>query len=281
MWFLFAGLAGALYTGEMLLQRLLLRSKKDAWAFSFFYSLAGTIIVLPFMLASPQLPAEPGPWLLAIVIGVLIVGHNLLLFKASNHLEASLVGALTKLRLAWIFVLGMLVLGTAFSWSQLLGTVLTILAGVVIIRRFRRPNSLTGVVLALSSTVLAALIIILTKYLLGSFNVVSLTFFATFLPAMILNYIFMPNATTRIKALFKDDWRIVLSACALGALANLALNQALSLHDASSVMVISEVFLILVLVGEHILLKEKEQPWVKAASVALAICGAVLIQMRF
>lgn len=281
MWFLFAALAGALYTGEMLLQRFLLRSKKDAWAFSFFYSLVGTVIALPFMLASPTLPAQPGPWLLAIVIGALIVGHNLLLFKATNHLEASLVGALTKLRLAWIFVLGMLVLGVAFSWSQLLGTVLTMAAGVVIIHRFRRPNSLTGVALALSSTIFAALVIILTKYLLGSFNVASLTFFATFLPAAILNFVLMPNAVTRIKTLFRDDWRIVLLACSLGALANLALNQALSLHDASSVMVISEVFLILVLVGEHVFLKEKEQVWVKVVSVLLAVSGAVLIQMKF
>lgn len=281
MWFFFAALSGVLYTAEMLVGRFLLRNQKDAWAFSFFYSLVGTVITFPFMLADFRVPNDLNLWLLAIFVGVLIVVHNLLLFKASNHLEASLVGTLGKLRLAWIYILGIALLGTAFSWSQLLGTVLTILAGVVIIHRFKRPESMKGIMLIVASTIFAAMLIIATKYLLQSFSVASLTFFATFLPAAILNFIFMPQASTRIKKLFRDDWRIVLLACALGAFANLALNKALSLHDASSVVIIGEVFLILVLVGEHIILKEKEQVWVKLLSVLLAIAGAILVQMHW
>jgi uncharacterized membrane protein len=280
MWFFFAALTGVLYTAEVLAGRFLLRSQKDAWAFSFFYILVGTAITLPFMLADFNVPRQLNLWGLAMLVGALIVTHNLLMFKASNHLEASLVGTLGKLRLAWVFVFGIIFLGAAFSWSQLLGTTLAILAGAVIIHKFKRPESMTGIILVLSSTVFAALIIITTKYLLRSFSVASLTFFATFLPATILNFILMPRARARIKKLFRDDWRLVLLACGLGTFANLALNKALSLHDANSVVVISEVFLILVLVGEHTLLKEKEQPWVKVASVVLAILGAVLIQVH-
>lgn len=280
MWFLFAALAGMLYTGEGLLQRFLLRAQKDAWAFSFFYSFVGAVITFPLMLSNPQVPAEIGPWLLAMLIGVLIVFHNLLIFKASNFIEASLLGALGKLRLVLVFAFGVLFLGVAFSWSQLFGTILVVLAGLVIIHRFRRPESLTGMMLVVVSTAFAALIIILTKYLLGSFNVASLTFFATFLPAAVLNFVLMPRASIRIKTLFKDDWRIVLLACGLGTFANLALNQALSLQDASSVVIISEAFLVLVLAGEHILLKEKEQLWVKLLSIVLAVAGAILIQVH-
>jgi drug/metabolite transporter (DMT)-like permease len=280
MWFVFAALAGVLYTVEMLLQRFLLRNQKDAWAFSFFYSFVGTVITFPLMLSNPHVPHELGPWLLALLIGVLIVCHNLLIFKASNFLEASLVGALGKVRLVLIFILGILFLGTAFSWLQLLGTVLVIFAGLVIIHKFKRPKSLNGIILVLLSTIFAALIIILTKHLLDSFNTLSLTFFATFLPATVLNFTLMPKARVRIKALFKDDWRIVLLTCSIGTFANLALNQALSLQDASSVVIISEVFLVLVLAGEHILLKEKEHLWVKLLSIVLAVSGAILIQMH-
>ena len=280
MWFFFAALTGILYTAEMLVGRFLLRNQKDAWAFSFFYSLVGTVITLPFMLVDFNVPHHFNPWALAALVGVLIVIHNLLLFKASNHLEASLVGTLAKLRLAWVFILGIIFLGVAFSWSQLIGTILTILAGAVIIHKFKRPESMTGIILVLSSTILAASIIITTKYLLHSFSVASLTFFATFLPAAILNFILMPRARARIKKLFRDDWRIVLLACGLGTFANLALNKALSLHDASSVVIISEVFLILVLVGEHVFLKEKEQLWVKVVSVVLAVLGAIFIQVH-
>jgi drug/metabolite transporter (DMT)-like permease len=281
MWLLLAALTGVLYTCEGLLQRFFLRSQKDAWAFSFFYSLVGTVISFPFMLSDPKVPTTLAPWLLAMLIGIIIVGHNLLIFKASNHLEISLIGALTKLRLVWVFGLGMVFLGVSFSFASLFGTILTMLAGLVIIHKFKRPTSSYAIYLVLVATVLNASIIILSKYLLDSFNAVSLTFFATFLPATIFNFILMPNAASRITKIFKDDWRIVLLTCGLGSLANLALNQALSLNDANSVIVISEVFLILTLVGEHILLKEKDQPWVKFASILLAIGGAILIQLQF
>jgi len=59
MWLLFSLLAGAFYTGESLIQRFLMRQQKDAWAFAFFYSLVGTIVAFPFMIASPKVPSQP------------------------------------------------------------------------------------------------------------------------------------------------------------------------------------------------------------------------------
>lgn len=279
MWLLFAATAGIFYSAESLLGRFLLREQKDAWAFSFFYSVIGTIIALPFMLASPQLPTKILPWLLAVIIGLLIVAHNLLLFKSTNYLEASVVGSLSKIRFIWIFVMGIVFLNTSFSWPKLFGTIFTIAAGIVIIHKFKRPQSATGITLILSATIFNATIIILTKYLLDSFNVVSLTFFATFLPAALFNFVLMPHAFKRTKALFKTDWRVICLACGLGAVANLGLNKALSLHEPNGVVIIGEVFLVLVLAGEHIILKEKEQLWVKLCSIALAIVGAILIQV--
>lgn len=277
MWFIFSALAGLLYTGEGLLQRHFLRKQKDAWAFSFYYSLVGTAVSLPFMLASPVLPRTVGPWIGALLVGLLIVGNNLLLFKAANHINASVIGTLLKLKFVWIFALSILLLGTAFEWTKFAGVVLTIAAGLIIIHRFRRPTPGSGVLLVLVATVLNALVIIASKYLLDYFNVPSLTFFATFLPALLLNFILMPKATSRIKGMFKADWKTVFGICAVGSAANLALNQALSLHDATSVIIISEVFLVLVLAGEHLVLKEKEQLWIKLGSVVLAIAGAAMI----
>ena len=279
MWLFYALLAGALYSGEMLVTRHFLRAQKDTWAFSFFYSLVGAIICLPFMLASPQLPATLVPWLLACLIGLAIVGHNLLVFRASGRLEASFVGAISKLRLAWVFLLGVVVLHNTFSWPKLLGTILAIAAGTVIVVSIKRPRSAQAVLLILAATFLNAGIVILSKYLLGSFNALSLTFFAIFLPATVFNFMLMPNALARIKKLSLADWPRVLLACSLGAFANLVLFLALTLRDASSVLVISEVFLIIVLVGEHIILKEQEYLWVKLVSITLAVAGAVLIQI--
>ncbi len=278
MWLIFSVLAGAFYTGEALVMRYLLRQQKDAWAFSFFYSLVGAIVSFPFMLSAPVVPRGVNIWALAMLVGLLIVGNNLLLFKASNVLEASLIGTLSKLRLVWVFIMSVVLLHDPFSWQKLAGTLLAIVAGLVILHNFKRPKSIGGVSLVLWATLFNASIVILTKYLLGSFNAVSLTFFVSFLPAVVFNFILMPRASSRVKKLFREDWRVVILACVLGSLANLALNQALSLHDASSVLVINEAFLVLVLAGEHIWLKEKEYLWVKLLSVGLAVAGAVLIQ---
>ena len=279
MWLLFASIAGMFYSTESLMGRHLLRDQKDAWAFSFFYSLIGTLVALPFMLAARQVPANFLPWSLAFIVGLLIVAHNLMIFKSSNYLEASVVGSLSKVRYVWIFVLGILFLDNTFSLYKLLGIMFTISAGLVIIHKFRKPQSASGVTLVLVATLFNAAVVILTKYLLGSFNVASLTFFVTFLPATILNLLLMPHAVKRTKKLFKSDWRVICAACGLGAVANLALNKTLSLHEPNSVVIIGEVFLVVVLAGEHVVLKEKEQLWIKLLSIALAVLGAILIQV--
>ena len=280
MWLIFSVLAGAFYTAESLLQRFHLRKQKDVWTFALFYCLIGSLVSLPFMLASPKVPSQPGFWLLSALVGLLIVGNNMLFFKATGLIEVSLLNSLLKLRLVWVFIFGLLFLSEPFSGEKLAGTLLAILAGWLIIHSFKRPESVKGITLVLVMTVVNAAIVILFKYLLSSgYNAVSLTFFADFLPATIFTFIFAPKAFSKIKTIFKDDWRVIFLACILGTLSNLALNTALSLNSVTSVLIINEVFLVLVLVGEHIVLKEKEQTWIKAVTVVLAIAGAVLIEI--
>jgi drug/metabolite transporter (DMT)-like permease len=279
MWLFFAILTGAFNTGQSLIERFVLRQQKDYWAFAFFFSLVGSIISFPFMLASPKVPTQLSLWLLAMLVGLLIVANNLLLFRSSGLLQASLVGALLKLRLVWVFILGLFILHEPFSPLKLAGTILAIAAGVIIIHNFRKPKSATGVSLVLVATLFNAALVILSKYLLSSFNVASLTFFASFLPPLVIIFILMPNRLARIRKMFKEDWPMVLLACAFGAFANLTLNAALSLHDAASVLVVNEVFLVLVLAGEHTILKEREQAWIKIVSITLAILGAILIEV--
>jgi len=279
MWLIFAVLAGVFSTAENLLQRFHLRKQKDVWTFAFFYSLTGTMISLPLMLSSPTIPHDPHIWLLAALVGLLIVGNNLLIFKASGLIEMSIINSLLKLRLVWVFLLGILFLSNPFSWPKFIGTLLAIAAGLIILHNFKRPRTSAGFSLVLTASLFNAGIVVLSKYLLGSFNVVSLTFFVSFLPATIFIFLVMPHAISRIKNLFKTDWKIVFLACAFGTFTNLTLNAALNLHDVASVLVINEAFLVLVLVGEHAYLKEREQVWVKVASVLLAVTGAILIDI--
>jgi drug/metabolite transporter (DMT)-like permease len=279
MWLFFSVLSGALYTAESLLQRFHLRKQKDVWTFTLFYGLIGTVVTFPFMLAAPKIPTHPGTWALSALVGLLIVGNNLLFFKGTGLIEVSVINSLLKLRLVWVFLFGIVFLHEGFSWQKLVGTLFAIGAGWLILHKFKQPSSSKGISLILAMTIVNASIIILFKYLLSSYNAVSLTFFADFLPSTIFTIIVAPKAVARIKTIFKDDWRIIFLACTIGVFSNLALNAALALHDAASVLVISEAFLVLVLVGEHTFLKEREKLWIKLVSVILAIIGAILIDI--
>jgi drug/metabolite transporter (DMT)-like permease len=277
MWILWAVLSAALFTYQGLLSRHVLRNQPDAWAYSLFFSAVGALVTLPFMLAAPTIPTSWQPWAIGALVGAIIVSHNWLWFQAARHLEASLSGAIQKIRLVWVFVFSVLVLGTAFSWSTLLGTILTVAAGVVIIRGLKQPKSLTGVYMVLGTTFLYAAIIILYKYLGTSFNAVSLTFFVAFLIPAIMNFVLIPRAAARSLAVYRKDGRNVVLACVTGALANVALIQGLAVGEPTGVVVITEVFLIFTLVGEHLWLKERSHLALKLSAVLLATVGAVLI----
>lgn len=89
----------------------------------------------------------------------------------------------------------------------------------------------------------------------------------------------MPNSIKRIGTLAKGNFKMVFVGCALGGLANLAMNQGLSLGEASKVLVIIESFLVITLIGEHFLLNERENLVTKIIAVISATVGAILIRI--
>lgn len=279
MWLVFALLSGSFYTVQGLVTRHILKgNKKDAWAFSFYFSAVGALISLPFFLSSIKIPQSYPYWILMIIVGLLIVSQNLLNFKSANHLPASIGGAMTKFRLVWVFILSVLILKEALTWQKTLGTILAVLAGIIILNKVKKIGSVEGFVLVFSSTIFYAIVIILYKYLFQAFNSQSLTFFIFLFP-MLINLFIMPNSIHRIITLAKTDGIFVFIACVFGGFANLAMNYALSVGEASRVLVIIESFLIITLVSEHIVLKERKHLAIKLAAVILAIIGAILIRI--
>lgn len=89
----------------------------------------------------------------------------------------------------------------------------------------------------------------------------------------------MPNSLKRITKMMQESKLSVILACALGAFANLTMNYALTLGEASKVLVIIEAFLIITLVGEHIFLKEKDHLITKIIAAIIVVAGAILIRL--
>jgi len=279
MWLFFALLSGFFYTGSNLITRhILKKDKNDAWAFSFFFSAVGALVSLPFMLLQPKIGTEIQPWFIMLLVGILIVIQNLLNFASSKYLSPSISGSITKFRLVWVMVLGIIILHESSHIFKITGTLFTVISGIIIMKKLSRPKDIKGVIYAFEATIFYAIVIILYKYLFSSFNSQSLTFFIFFIP-MILNLFIMPNSIKRIQALAKNNYKMVFFGCALGGLANLAMNQGLSLGEASKVLVIIESFLVVTLIGEHILLKERKNLIIKVIAVISATIGAILIRI--
>jgi len=277
-WMLFALISGSFYTIQGLLTRHVLKGDRDAWAFSFYFSFVGALTSIPFLLLNPSFGLQVSAWLVLILVGLLIVLQNYLNFKSANYLEASVQGSINKFRLLWVLLIGVAFLGESLSIIKIVGTILTVLAGIIIY--FKRSGDLLqkGFFLALSATFVYAIVIGLYKVLFQAFNSATLTFFIFAIPA-VCNLMIIPNALNRIARMAKKQGREVFLATFFGGLANLAMNHALSIGEASKVLVIIEAFLLIVLVGEHFILKEKSDLQKKVLAVLLATAGAILIRL--
>ncbi len=279
MWLYFAIGAGLLFTCSTLLNRRILKTGSDPWVLSFYFSAIGSVISLPFMLSNFKAPDTWSLWLIMLLTACLVVFHNFLNYTALKHISASVHGTFYKLRLVWVFLIGIFLALESWQALTVLGVTLTVAAGVLLVWKKGERFSMTGVAFVIGSSLVNAIAFTLFKFLFGSFNVETLTFLTFFIPA-IINALVIPKFPQRVKEFGSKNWLVIVTACSFGAFANLAINTAINLGQVTSVLVIVEVFLILVLAGEHLFLKERAGMLKKTVAVLLAVIGAICILIR-
>ena len=89
----------------------------------------------------------------------------------------------------------------------------------------------------------------------------------------------MPRALHRVTQLAKTDWKLIFISTALAGFGNIAINQSFAIGEVSRITVISEAFLIVTLILEHLYFKETSHLRVKVVAVVFAITGAILISV--
>ncbi|HEX9804287.1 MAG TPA: DMT family transporter [Candidatus Dojkabacteria bacterium] len=275
MWILFSVLAGTCFSLSSLVSRYVLRAQKDSWAFSFFYSVIGALVVLPLFIFKAKVSDEFGDWLILILVSFLIVFHNYLLFKATNFLEASVTGSVLKFRLVFVFVFAVILSNTDANLAKIIGIIFAIISGVILLSGIGKRFSRKGIILTLLSTIVYASVVTIYSTLLESFNAISLTFFIFFIPGLI-NFVVIPDRVKRITKIILEDKKGIILASVFGALANIFIIQAFDLGDETSILLISEAFLIFTLLGEHIFLKEKEGLLKKILALIFASLAALV-----
>lgn len=279
MWLLFSIISGVLASAQSLIARMFLKNIKDAKAFSFYFSIIGSLVTFPFALSYGQFSRNIDAWIILLIICVLIVIHNWLFFAATKYIEPSIQSTVNRFRLIWIFLVGVLIFSEATSPMKLIGTVLTISAGIVLISKYRTGMKLRGIIFMIICTLISTLVVASYKPLMTEFNGIALGFLVFLFPAVII-FIALPDRFNRIVNLYRNNngkkWLILSGVC--GGLGNLAVMIAFQTGELSRVVVVTESFLFLTLIGEAIILKERSNLKLKVLAVILSVIGAILVQ---
>jgi drug/metabolite transporter (DMT)-like permease len=275
MWFTFALIAGIFFGINSLMVRHYFRKHHDEWIFSFYFSFILTMIILPFFLYSHKIPNTIAFWGGILLVGIVIVIGNVMGFAASKMIGATTQSVVSKLRLLWIVIVGVVLFSEVLTTKKILGMILITTATLLVIDYKNWKVSKKGIILILLATITATIYAVLLKKLLPVSDTITILFFAGLIPA-ILNASIIPDFFNRAKKEFANI-RWIISICFMAAVANLAMVQALSYDVLSGVYFVMDASLIIIIFGEHFMLKEKERLIWKAAALCLAIIGAILI----
>lgn len=280
MWFIYTITSSLFFTGSRTIDRYLLKGKKDSWAYSFWYSVIGALTNLPFFVFHPSTPDTALPWLLLLLASLLIVAHNYLSFMASNYLSPSFKGAISKTRLLWILLFGILILDESFNLQKLAGTAVILLASLIVLNGFNKKEQIKGMIVLVISTFLYGILITMyTGYFTEHFNSASYSFLIFLFPA-IMNFILMPNSTQRTKIMIKAFPTLIVIGGVLAGFGNLLMAEALRLGEQSDVIIIMEALAVMIIGTEFFILKEKDKPMIKIAAITLAVIGTILIKIN-
>jgi len=277
MWFIYALIAGVFFAINSLMIRHYARKNEDMWILSFYFSFIGSIISLPLFLYEFRVSYDWTFWGGILLIGVILVINNILGFKAARLLGATTQNVFGKLKLIWLLIAGIVVFGEVITLQKGIGMILIMAASLLILDYNNWKASKQGIILIILATFTSAIYGVLLKRVLGMSGVLTMIFLVAIVPA-ILNAIVIPDFWNRAKKEFINI-KSLIAICIIGIIANLSMIKALSYNVLSGVYFIMDASLIIIIFGEHFILKEKERVIWKIIAAAFAIAGAILLQI--
>jgi drug/metabolite transporter (DMT)-like permease len=275
MWFIYALIAGVFFAINSLMIRQHFRKNEDQWVFSFYFSFIIGLCFLPLLLTNFSLPTNINFWVLTLLICVTLLVGNLMSFTAAKTIGATTANVVGKLRLLWLIIVGIFLFNESMNLQKIIGMILILSASFLIIDYSKWKVSRKGVILIILTTVTSTIYAILLKKIIATTDIFHILFIGCMIQAA-LNALITPNFFQRAKNEFKNiKWLIMIGV--IGAIANFAIVKALSYDVLSGAYFVMDASLVILIFGEHFILKEKERLWWKASALILAIIGAILI----
>jgi drug/metabolite transporter (DMT)-like permease len=277
MWFIYALITGIFFAINGLIIRYYAKKNKDSLITSFYFSFFSAVLLLPFFIYEFKVPLNLVFWGGILLIGVVLVVGNMFSFRAAQLLGASTQNTIGKIRLLFMVLAGVVLFNEVLTLKMVIGMILILAASILVIDYRNWHASKKGVLFIIIATMTSPIYAIVLKSIIGDSGVFTVTFLVCLFPA-IINAAVIPNFIDRIK-LKLSDFKVLILIAVVGVIANLSLIKALSYNSLAGIYFIIDASLVVILFGEHFVLKEKERLAWKTIAVVLAIAGAVLIQV--
>jgi drug/metabolite transporter (DMT)-like permease len=213
-----------------------------------------------------------------ILSGILYGLGSVCMFQAVKYLEASEAAIIAATGTVVTIIASVIFLHEGFSLQKIFGTVL-ILSSVSIISRNKKLIMNKGMLFAVASTVLMGLGVTNDAYILKSYDAISYTPIAFFIPAIVI-FILQPKSVTKFHTVLsgKTFWNMLLlvffySLQAIGYYVAMERGA-----GASQMAPISRATIIVTVILAALFLRERDHLITKFASAILVTAGVLLLR---
>ena len=279
-WFATALLSGLFFGISRVVARSLLRYRGDPLLFTGIHnSVAGLLLFVIALGQGLRFPSIVTPWIFLLAMALCSFLSDWLAFQSLTLIEVSISQIIDQLRNVIIFVCGALLFSESVSVLKTLGIVL-IMVGVVVTvyeSSSARQHHRWGLILAIGSTIFAAMAGLTIKEAIGDFSSATLASFELIGTGLFCLVASRFNIARAFKEVRLNGWGIV-AAGALFGIAELAEFMSLRFGEVSRVIPAVQSALVFGVLGGILFLGEKDRLPQKLAGTVLAVAGILLLR---
>lgn len=276
------GAAVSLSVVERLSHRWVLKDRASIYGYAFLYQLAGAAVLALYLLFDdtnqPQLVTVLGnsSWILAAAVAWMLFAY--FSFSADRLLPSSYKAIISRLRILWVWLLGIVAFAEVITVNKVVGGLL-LLSGVIVLSLTKEKINRRGACYEAVGSIFVSLALTLDKVLVQSLSPVFVTMLA-FLNSGLLFGVIFPHCIAEAGTVLRElGWRLALPVAA-GTSSYLLFVACLKSNELTVVVPLYQTSSVATLIVGHFLFKELGNLSFKLSCGVLSAIGAILMVMR-
>lgn len=277
-WFIAAILAGVFFCASRIMSRFILRKRGNPYTYTALHDFIAGLVLLPLLFFDFGLPTKAITWLWFFLTVIFALTCDFLTSRSLKTVDISLFNILSQVRHVVILFGGLLLFSEKITIFKLIAIVFIIIGATISLYKKEEISWSKGITDAILSTIFAAFAFLAAKKTVGDF---SQTTFAS-LELMCIGLFILAYLKFDKRVIFEEikvnSWKLLTAGILFGFF-ELFLFMALRLGEASKVIPVTQISLVLSVIGGIILLKETEKITQKIAGTAVIIAGIIIMYL--